>query len=99
LLEPLDANYEKAVELLINSFDNKLLHFQAHVGLKGVEMGSAAGLRELSDKMNSHLRAIRTLATTDQILDGFLIYILSFKLDLRSLERWEEELSSHILST
>jgi len=43
--------------------------------------------------MNSHLRAIMTLATTDQILDGFLINIVSSKLDSRALERWEEELS------
>jgi len=82
-LEPSDANYNK--ELSINRFDNKLLHFRAHVkaifGLKGVEMGSAAGLCELSDKMNSHLRAIRTLATTDQILVGFMINIVSSKLN------------------
>jgi len=39
-LEPADANYDKAVELFISRFDNKLLHFQAHVkalfGLKGI---------------------------------------------------------------
>jgi len=62
-------------------------------------MLSAAALRKLEDKMNSHLRAIRTLATTDQILDGFLINIVSSKLDSRALKRWEEELSSNILST
>jgi len=55
-------------------------------------MGSAAVLRGLSDKMNFHLRAIRTLATTDQILDGFLINIVSSKLNSRTLERWNEEL-------
>jgi len=79
------------VELLNNRFDNKLLHFQAHVkaifGLRGVEMGSAAGLRDLSDKMKCHLRAIRSLATTDQILDGFSNNIVSSKLDSRTLER------------
>jgi len=71
-LEPSNANYKKAINLLINRFDNKVLHFQAHVqaifGLKGVEKGSSKGL---SDCMNSHLRAIRTLANTQQFLDGF----------------------------
>ncbi|KAH8351032.1 hypothetical protein KR059_006431, partial [Drosophila kikkawai] len=30
-LEPSNANYHKAMNLLINRFDNKVLHFQAHV--------------------------------------------------------------------
>jgi len=62
-LEPSNANYKKAMNLPVNRFNNKVLHFQAHVqailGLKGVEKASSNGLRELSDCMNSHLRAIR----------------------------------------
>ncbi|KAH8376291.1 hypothetical protein KR200_007827, partial [Drosophila serrata] len=30
-LEPSNANYKKALDLLKNRFDNKVLHFQAHV--------------------------------------------------------------------
>ncbi|KAL7726357.1 hypothetical protein ACLKA6_001574 [Drosophila palustris] len=93
-LEPSDANYKKAIDVLINRFDNKLLHFQAHVraifGLQGVEMGSGRSLRELSDKMNSHLDSIRTLASTEEILDGFLIYIVESKLDERTRDKWED---------
>jgi len=44
-LVPSNANYKKAMNLLVNRFDNKVLHFQAHVqaifGLKGVEKGSS----------------------------------------------------------
>jgi len=54
-LEPSNANYKKAMNVLVNRFDNKALHFQAHVQaifcLKGVEKG----LRDLSDCRNSHL--------------------------------------------
>ncbi|XP_065724782.1 uncharacterized protein [Drosophila suzukii] len=102
-LEPSNANFKKAMNLLVNRFDNKVLHFQAHVqaifGLKGVEKGSSKGLRELSDCMNSHLRAIRTLANTQQILDGLLIHIVTRKLDQRTREKWEEDLSITELST
>jgi len=44
-----NANYKKAMNLLVNRFDNKVLHFQAHVqaifSLKGVKKGSSKGLR------------------------------------------------------
>jgi len=80
-LEPSNANYKKAMNFLVNRFDNEVLHFQAHVqeifGLKGVEKGSSKGLRKLSDCMNSHLRAIKTLATTQKTLDGLLIHIVT----------------------
>jgi len=49
--------------------------------------------------MNSHLRAIRTLANTQQILDGLLIHIVTRKLDQRTREKWEEDLSITELST
>jgi len=73
-LEPWNANYKKAMNLLVNRFDNKVLHFQAHVhaifGLKGVEKGSSKSLRELSHCMNSHLRAIGTFMPCRAILDS-----------------------------
>ncbi|KAL7724811.1 hypothetical protein ACLKA6_003660 [Drosophila palustris] len=100
-LEPTEKNYDIAIKLLCDRFDNKLLLFQAHVkaifGLKGVEKGSAIGLRALSDKMNSHLRAINSLADSSQILDGFLIHIVAQKLDQRTREKWEESLVSNEL--
>jgi len=95
-IEPSNANYKKAMNLLVNRFDNKVLHSQAHVqaifGLKGVEMGSSKGLRELSDCMNLHVRAIRTLANRQKIWDGLLIHIVTRKLDQRTREKWEEDL-------
>jgi len=49
--------------------------------------------------MNTHLRAIQTLATTQNILDGLLIHIVTRKLDQRTREKWEEDLSITELST
>ncbi|XP_043064098.1 uncharacterized protein LOC122320088 [Drosophila ficusphila] len=100
-LEPTEANYEKAIELLVSRFDNKLLHFQAHIrsicGISGVEQGSAASLRRLSDQMNSHLRALNTMATTQEIMDGLLIYLVASKLDRHTREKWEEGLQANKL--
>jgi len=93
----------KALELLINQFINKVLHFQAHIQaifvLKGVEKGSSKGLWVLRDFLNSHLRAIRTLATKQEVLDGSLIHIVAYKLDQRTRKKWEEYLSINELST
>ncbi|XP_064553364.1 uncharacterized protein LOC135438811 isoform X4 [Drosophila montana] len=97
-LEPVDVNYDKALELLIKRFDNKLLHFQGHVraivGLPGVEKGSAEALRELSDKINSHLRALSTMSTTEELADGLLIHTISHKLDHHTQEKWQEALAT-----
>lgn len=71
------VNYKEAMNFLIYRFDTKVLHFQAIFGLKVVENGSSNGLCEFSDCNNSHLRAIRTLTTTHQILDGLLIHIVT----------------------
>jgi len=49
--------------------------------------------------MNSHLRAIRTLPTPQHILDGLLVHIVTWKLDQRTREKWEEDLSITELST
>ncbi|XP_044315158.1 uncharacterized protein LOC123037601 isoform X1 [Drosophila rhopaloa] len=97
-LEPTENNYDRALELLTSRFDNKLLHFQAHVRslfrLPGVEKGSASSLRQLSDKANSHLRALATMASTKEIYDGLLIHLIVSKLDIQTQERWEEGLPS-----
>ncbi|XP_044313399.1 uncharacterized protein LOC123037343 isoform X2 [Drosophila rhopaloa] len=97
-LEPTENNYDRALELLTSRFDNKLLHFQAHVRslfkLPGVEKGSASSLRQLSDKANSHLRDLATMASTKEIYDGLLIHLIVSKLDIQTQERWEEWLPS-----
>ncbi|XP_053968393.1 uncharacterized protein LOC128869818 [Anastrepha ludens] len=102
-LEPSEENYDKALDLLKVRFDNKLLHFQAHIkaifGLQGMEMGASDGLRKLSDQVNAHLRALQTLATTEEIYNGLLIHLITSKLDRQTHEKWEENLSAYKLPT
>ncbi|XP_037932179.1 uncharacterized protein LOC119666974 [Teleopsis dalmanni] len=98
-----DANYAKALELLKKRFDNKPLILQAHVKeilwARDISNESSTKLRELSDRINLHMRALQTLGTKEQIADNFLIQIISAKLDSKSKAKWEEELSVHDLPT
>ncbi|XP_073841380.1 uncharacterized protein [Musca autumnalis] len=102
-LDPTEENYDKALELLRNRFDNKLFNFQAHIrenfGLKSVDKGSAGSLRQLSDKLNSHMRALQSICKQEEIADGFLIYLVTSKLDAKSQAKWEEDLPSNKLPT
>ncbi|XP_054727158.1 uncharacterized protein LOC129236895 [Anastrepha obliqua] len=94
-LEINDANYEKAVKLLKARFDIKRVQFQAHIkdifGLDKVPDGSAVCLRELSDKVTSHLRALQTIATNEELLDGLLTHLVISKADIGTQAKWEEE--------
>ncbi|XP_033240721.1 uncharacterized protein [Drosophila pseudoobscura] len=93
-LEISDGNYAVALDLLENRFNNRRLVFQAHINeilaLQAVEPGSVVMLRELSDKFNSHMRALQGLGTTEQIAGCIVVQELLRKLDPPSQEKWEE---------
>ncbi|XP_070075579.1 uncharacterized protein [Drosophila takahashii] len=95
-LEISDGNYAIALDLLQNRFDNRRLVFQAHIteilGIKAVQSGSVSTLRELSDKFNAHIRALKGLGTTEQIAGCIIVQILFQKLDPASQAKWEERL-------
>ncbi|EDW34916.1 GL14104 [Drosophila persimilis] len=75
-LEISDGNYAVALDLLENRFNNRRL-VQAHIdeilALQAVEPGSVVMLRELSDKFNSHMRALQGLSTTEQIAGCIIV--------------------------
>ncbi|XP_059221526.1 uncharacterized protein LOC131996094 [Stomoxys calcitrans] len=72
-------------------------HIKELFSLKPVENGSAVGLRHLSDKMNSHLRAMMTITSKGQIADGLLIYLATSKMDRAAQIKWEESLVANEL--
>ncbi|KAL7726013.1 hypothetical protein ACLKA6_005761 [Drosophila palustris] len=90
LTEDMKKLCERVQQLERDASVVEALKTQAHVraifGLEGIEKGSGRSHRQLSDKMNSHLNSIRTLTLTEEILDGFLIYIVVSKLDERTRE-------------
>ncbi|XP_053968812.1 uncharacterized protein LOC128870237 [Anastrepha ludens] len=72
-----------------------MFHVIAHIkdifGLNKVPDGSAVCLRELSDKVTSHLRALQTIATNEELLDGLLTHLVISKADIGTQAKWEEE--------
>ncbi|XP_070854341.1 uncharacterized protein [Drosophila suzukii] len=51
---------------------------------------SESSLWQLSNKANSHLRVLTTLATSQEILDDVLTHLIASKLDHQTQGRWEE---------
>jgi len=91
-LEISDGNYEIALDLLQNRFDNRRLVFLAHIteilGLKAVQSSFVSTLRELSDKFNAHIRALK----------GLGMMVLFQKLDPASQTKGEERLRTLLSS-
>ncbi|XP_036347019.1 uncharacterized protein LOC118756359 [Rhagoletis pomonella] len=83
-LEINDANYNTALDLLQKRFDNKRLIFQAHVreifGLERAD-SNVTKLRELTDKVTAHIRALQSLASNGKIADGIIVQLVIQKLD------------------
>jgi len=57
-----------------------------------VQSGSASTLRELSDKLNAHIRALKGLGTTEQMAGCIIVQVLFQKLDPASQAKWKERL-------
>jgi len=57
-----------------------------------------ASLRELSDKFNDHIRALKGLGTTEQIAGCIIVQVLLQKLDASSQAKWEERLEDPVFA-
>ncbi|XP_049308683.1 uncharacterized protein LOC125777638 [Bactrocera dorsalis] len=103
-LEMRDENYTIAMKLLSQRFSNRRLIFQAHIqelfGLQRVSTDKKSGeLRSLVDKLVSHVRALHSLGTFEQIADCLLQYIAAQKLDPETHALWEEKVPVDELPT
>ena len=87
-LEINNDNYDLAISMLVKRFNNKRLNFQAHIreifALESVNGISTSSLRTLSDKMNSHIRALQAMGNKENLSDALLIHIVGSKLDVPS---------------
>ncbi|XP_049315746.1 uncharacterized protein LOC125779148 [Bactrocera dorsalis] len=99
-----DENYTIAMKLRSQRFSNQRLIFQAHIqelfGLQRVSTNKKSGeLRSLVDKLVSHVRALHSLGTFEQIADCLLQYIAAQKLDPETHALWEEKVPVDELPT
>lgn len=96
-------NYKIAVELLNNRFQNKRLAINHHVKaifeLNNVQRDSITSLRELSDGLVKHLRALKNLKEPVDNWDTLIIYLISSKFDIITKREWEAKVIAENLKT
>lgn len=87
------ANYEVAISLLKDQFQNIKLIVQNHVkalfNLPQIQKESTAGLKHLINHINAHLRALNNLAQPSEAWDTLIIYLITTKLDSLTHREWE----------
>lgn len=92
-LEVSSSNYKEAWQLLLNRFDNKRIlinhHLDSLFNLQ-IQRESEKSLRFLVDHVTKNLRALASLEQKTDHWDVLIIYMLSSKLDSRTLLKWEE---------
>lgn len=90
----LESDFDNAITLLKERFNNKRLIFQTHIqnlfDFPKLEKSSSEKLRTLIDSVKSSIRALNSSATQEQIADGFLLQLLRYKLDSSTVTKWEE---------
>ncbi|XP_036346966.1 uncharacterized protein LOC118756302, partial [Rhagoletis pomonella] len=96
-LEVTSNNYSTALDLLITRFNNSRLIFQSHMqqicDLSQLSSSNLSSLRNFIDTVNVNLRAMQSLATTQQVGEAILLHLVSSKLDPSTRTKWEEEVA------
>lgn len=94
------ANYKEAYGLLTKRYDNKALIVQSHIrklfAIPDAADDSALALRRLVDQTKSHVRALLSLGSKEELADALLIYLTSSKLATSTKLRWEETTANEV---
>lgn len=92
-LETTSNNYTVAWQSLVTRYNNKKVLVQAHVkaiyDLETVGGDSAKKLRQFTDALNGHMRALEALGQEPTNWGPLLIHVISIKLDKITLKEWE----------
>jgi hypothetical protein len=90
-------NYQVAWELLKERYENKRLigqtHIQAIFNLPAITKASATSLRQFSDSIGVHLKALKALQRATDQWDDLLIYLITTKFDFITKRDWEATLN------
>ena len=96
-LELTGENYEVALQLLKDRYDNKRVIIQKHVrtlmDLPTLGKESAPELRKFIDSINTHLRALKSLGEPTNHWDTLLIHSFTAKLDRAAHQEWEKTIT------
>lgn len=95
-LEVSAVNYQSAWLLLEKRYKNKALmihnHIKGIVGYPKITKESMPAIRQLSDTIQGHLRALRALKEPVDQWDSLLIFLISEKFDTNTEKEWESEM-------
>lgn len=96
-LEVTSKNYNTALDLIVSRFNNSRLIFQSHMqqicDLTNLSSSNTYLLRNFIDTINVNLRAMQSLATSEQIGEAILLHVIISKLDSATRTKWEEEVA------
>lgn len=88
------VNYKIAWQLLCDRFNNKRLLIQNHVSalfnIEPIAKESSASIKRVIDQVNKNIRTLECLGEPTKHWDTLLIYIVTKKLDTKTLREWEE---------
>ncbi|XP_013161370.1 PREDICTED: uncharacterized protein LOC106113183, partial [Papilio xuthus] len=93
-LEVSTNNYAEAWKIICNRYDNKRILINHHLtslfNIKQLPRESERSLRFLVDHVTKNLRALTSLGQPTDKWDVLIIFMLSSKLDINTLSKWEE---------
>ncbi|KYN12407.1 hypothetical protein ALC57_15422 [Trachymyrmex cornetzi] len=97
------GNYEVAWNILKNRFENKCVlvhhHIQALIEFPVMQRESSAGLRQLLDHTEKHVRALRKLGEPTGQWGTILVHIITAKFDNITKREWENKASAREVAT
>lgn len=92
-LETSSQNYDIALVLLIERYDNRRIIIQSHIRalfeLPVIQKDSSTQLRSLVDNALKHTRALHALGQPTDSWDALLFHLITSKLDRNSHKEWE----------
>lgn len=92
-LEICEDNYDKALDLLRERYENKRVLIHNHVknlfDMQPVAKESHESLRKLIDVVVKNIRALTSLEQPVEHWDTLVIYLISLKLDAHTRKEWE----------
>lgn len=102
-MEITSDNYEIAWKLIKERFENKKMivkkHVSAIIDLPHIQKESSSSLRELSDKMQSHITTLQKLGQPTDHWDVFIVILLANKFDSSTRREWESTVIAGELPT
>lgn len=71
-------------------------HIKALFSLHAIAKESSEKIHAMMDSNNKHLRAINSLATTENLFETLLIYLVTSKLDPTTVREWEKRIKAKL---